>query len=251
MPVDIEAVATATTSCPSVERLSSGALSEIATYLPGRRVIGVRARDEELEVHVVGKWPVPLPLVADEVRAAVTPLSEGLPVGIYIDDIDVPPSVLGVEDPPPPELPPAMDAPAAPGQGLGHAGLPGENLTPGVAPGEIAPGEVLAPGDPVESVTVLPGDTSGVVAPGDPLLEDATLLEPTDGAIESPPGPPATGGPPGSLLPEGTSPKEGATDELVVEDEVAGDVIPGEPLTSRKKSRSRRQPKKGTPGDLG
>lgn len=100
MAVDADAIAAATQACPGVARLSSGRFSEVATYLPGRRVIGVRATEDELEVHVVAEWEASLPLVADGVRSVVSPLSGGLPVGVYVDDMDVPASMTSQEEEP-------------------------------------------------------------------------------------------------------------------------------------------------------
>jgi hypothetical protein len=104
--VDAERVAHAAEGVPTVARLSAGSLGvEVATYLPGRRVRGVRITDDHVEVHVVARWPAVLPEVADDVRAAVTPLAAGLPVEVRIDDLDVP----GLDEPTEPagELPPA------------------------------------------------------------------------------------------------------------------------------------------------
>ena len=55
-PVDPEAVASAALACPSVAGMSGGAIGEVASYLPGRRVTGVRVKDGEVEVHVVARW---------------------------------------------------------------------------------------------------------------------------------------------------------------------------------------------------
>jgi hypothetical protein len=85
--VDVDAVAAAASSCPSVVRLAGGVLGEVATYLPGRRVTGVRLRDGALEVHVVARWVPSLPAVGDEVRAAVRPLVGSLPITVFIDDV--------------------------------------------------------------------------------------------------------------------------------------------------------------------
>ncbi len=87
---DLDAVAAAVSACPPVAALAGGAYGEIATYLPGRRLLGVRLSGEELEVHVVARWGTPLPEVAHRVREAVAPLAGGRPVTVYIDDIEVP-----------------------------------------------------------------------------------------------------------------------------------------------------------------
>ncbi len=62
MDVDPEAVVAAALSCPDVARLSGGLVGEVATYLPGRQVTGVRFTDEEVEVHIVARWGPPLPV---------------------------------------------------------------------------------------------------------------------------------------------------------------------------------------------
>ncbi|HEX3623317.1 MAG TPA: hypothetical protein VHT97_13470 [Acidimicrobiales bacterium] len=87
---DLEAVAAAALGCPLIAGLTGGQFGEIATYLPGRRVQGVRQADGAVEVHVVARWGTPLPEVADLVRAAVAPYADGLPVAVFVDDIEVP-----------------------------------------------------------------------------------------------------------------------------------------------------------------
>lgn len=87
---DLDAVAGAAAGCPLVAGMSGGRFGEIATYLPGRRLVGVRLQGEELELHVVARWGTPLPEVADAVRRAVAPVAGGRPVTVYIEDIEVP-----------------------------------------------------------------------------------------------------------------------------------------------------------------
>ena len=88
--VDLEAVAAAALGSPLIADLSGGRFGEVATYLPGRRILGVREFDGTIEVHVVAKWGTPLPEVAEVVRAAVAPHAAGTPVAIFVDDIEVP-----------------------------------------------------------------------------------------------------------------------------------------------------------------
>jgi NADH dehydrogenase FAD-containing subunit len=105
-PVDAERVAHAVERVPTVARLSAGSTgAEVATYLPGRRVRGVRVAAGTVEVHVVARWPAVLPEVGDAVRSAATPLVGGRAVEVVIDDLEVP----GVDEPTEPvaELPPA------------------------------------------------------------------------------------------------------------------------------------------------
>lgn len=86
-----EDVARAVAACPDVARLSEGVVAEVASYLPGRRVPGVRVDDEGVDVHIVARWGRPLPDVGEAVAAAVTPLSGGRPVRVFVDDLDGPP----------------------------------------------------------------------------------------------------------------------------------------------------------------
>ena len=88
--IDVDAVAERVGSCPSVARLAGGAFGEVATYLPGRRVRGVRVADGQVEVHVVARWDRPVPEVAAEVRRAASPLAAGLPITVCVDDVDLP-----------------------------------------------------------------------------------------------------------------------------------------------------------------
>ena len=89
-PANLDAVAAAALGCPLIADLTGGRFGEVATYRPGRRILGVREVDGEIEVHVVAKWGTPLPEVAEVVRAAVTPSAGGLPVAVFVDDIEVP-----------------------------------------------------------------------------------------------------------------------------------------------------------------
>ncbi|HYX43780.1 MAG TPA: hypothetical protein VE760_01970 [Acidimicrobiales bacterium] len=93
--VDVDAVAAVVEALPAVRSLSGGRFGEVATYLPGRRVQGVRVRDEKVEVHVVAGPGVPLPVVGTTVRGAVLPLAGGRAVDVHVDDIDVPMSTGG------------------------------------------------------------------------------------------------------------------------------------------------------------
>lgn len=88
--VDPDAVSTAALSCPQVAGLSGGFAGEVATYLPGRSVAGVRLADDEVEIHIVARWGADLPEVADAVRRAVKAVSGGLRTSVYVEDIEVP-----------------------------------------------------------------------------------------------------------------------------------------------------------------
>ena len=85
--VDTEAIAACVTACPSVVELSGGPTGSVATYLPGRRVVGVRARGPSVAIHVVGRWEVPVPKLTDEVRSAIAGLVNGHAVEVVVEDL--------------------------------------------------------------------------------------------------------------------------------------------------------------------
>lgn len=84
---DADTVAAAVLGCRGVVGLSGGTFGEVATYLPGRRVAGVRYTPQGLEVHVVAAWGDPLPEIADRVRGLLRLLVVDLPVDVVVDDI--------------------------------------------------------------------------------------------------------------------------------------------------------------------
>lgn len=98
MSIDAHAVAEAAAGCRSVARLSPGSFGEVATYLPGRRIIGVRVTEDHVEVHIVARWGAPLPRVGEEVRTAVKPLARTMPVEVFIDDIEFPSNIKEAMD---------------------------------------------------------------------------------------------------------------------------------------------------------
>jgi hypothetical protein len=103
-PLEPDLVAAAVLACPAVLELHAGGLRQVATYLPGRRVTGVRTDAEVIQVSVVAAAGVPIPAVAAQVRAAVAPLAGDRPVDVHIADVAVP-AVAAPDGP--------VDAPAA------------------------------------------------------------------------------------------------------------------------------------------
>lgn len=79
-------VAAAAQSVPGVTGLHAGSFGSVATYLPGRRVNGIRLTDDVAEVHVTVAMGSQLLEVADSVRAAVEPLV-ATPVGVFVEDV--------------------------------------------------------------------------------------------------------------------------------------------------------------------
>ncbi|MGI8523440.1 MAG: hypothetical protein ACR2K3_09060 [Nocardioides sp.] len=68
--------------------LHAGAFGEVATYLPGRRVSGVRVTGALTEVHVVVDLGAPVLTTAEAIRAAVQPLVGGSEVHVFVEDVN-------------------------------------------------------------------------------------------------------------------------------------------------------------------
>jgi hypothetical protein len=81
-----ERVAAVVTAHPSVARLHGGLFGDVATYLPGRRLIGVRI-GETVELGVVLHLDRPIPDVVRSVRQQVSLLCGGAAVDIVVADV--------------------------------------------------------------------------------------------------------------------------------------------------------------------
>ena len=85
--VDPDAVTAAVLGCGGVDDLVAGPWGGVVTYLPGRRVAGVRVASDHLLVSVRGRWGVPVTELAREVRAALAPLVAPRRVDIVVADL--------------------------------------------------------------------------------------------------------------------------------------------------------------------
>lgn len=84
-----ELAAVAALEVPGVADLHGGAFGEVATYLPGRRVTGIRLGADTCAVHIVVEYPADLYAVAAAVRDRLGPLV-GVPVDVTIEDLRIP-----------------------------------------------------------------------------------------------------------------------------------------------------------------
>lgn len=92
-PEVVDVVVAAVLAVPGVHDLHAGVAGEVATYLPGRRVNGIRMREPGCSVHVALHWGAPVIGTTDAVRDAVRPYVSG-PVDITVEDI-LPPGSTG------------------------------------------------------------------------------------------------------------------------------------------------------------
>lgn len=82
-------VAAAVLAVPGVHDLHGGMLGEVATYLPGRRVNGIRLLDGVTQVHVVLEWAAPMSATVDAVRSAAAAIVPGT-VHLAVEDVAPP-----------------------------------------------------------------------------------------------------------------------------------------------------------------
>lgn len=92
-----ELVAAAVTAHPAVARLDGGVFGSVATYLPGRRLVGVRIGPdgEPVELGVVLHLDARIPDVVHALRREVSALCGGAAVDITVTDVAVPAAVVG------------------------------------------------------------------------------------------------------------------------------------------------------------
>lgn len=92
-PALAEAVAAAVLAHPGVVRLSGGPFGGVASYLPGRRLLGVRLPlhdTDPVEIAVVTRLGVALPALAAELGETVAAVL-GAPVSVDVTVTDVEP----------------------------------------------------------------------------------------------------------------------------------------------------------------
>src|SRR4051794_8724340 len=82
-----DAVAASVLQVPHVSDLGGGVAGEVATYLPGRSIRGVRITDDRVEIHIEVQPDRPVREIAADVRAAVRALAGARDVDVFVDDI--------------------------------------------------------------------------------------------------------------------------------------------------------------------
>ncbi len=169
----VDLLAAAVQACPSVAGLHGGRFGEVATYLPGRRVLGVRVTATAVDVHVTGWFPATTLQIATQIRAAVAPWAAGSAVDVTIEDMLVP----GEEQIPVPEAPSEVVTPERPTgtrEPVPHPPDPIEPPTADTAT-ETAAGV---------SVQVVAGEGTSqavfVEVPADPTAATVIRVDPTD-----------------------------------------------------------------------
>jgi uncharacterized alkaline shock family protein YloU len=80
-------IAAAVQAVPGVAGLHAGMFGEIGTYLPGRRVPGVRITDGAVAVHVTVMFDASVRDTAAAVRSSVAALLPGTAVDVTVEDV--------------------------------------------------------------------------------------------------------------------------------------------------------------------
>ncbi|MFP5078704.1 hypothetical protein ACLE20_15510 [Rhizobium sp. YIM 134829] len=82
-----ERLAAAVLAVPGVAALHPGMFGEVGTYLPGRRVAGIRVADHAVDVHIIVVFGVAVRDTAAAVRATVGRLHPGAEVNVTVEDV--------------------------------------------------------------------------------------------------------------------------------------------------------------------
>lgn len=86
-PADVDAIAAAALECAAVAGLHEGGDRAVATYLPGRRVVGVRVEDQRVLVSVVLASGSSVRMLESEMRSRVAPHVRGRQVDLHVADV--------------------------------------------------------------------------------------------------------------------------------------------------------------------
>jgi len=81
-----DAVAALVLAVPGVAGLHPGRFGEVATYLPGRRVTGIKLSEDRVEVHVVLEFDAPIRVVVQRIHAMVS-TATSVEVHVFVEDL--------------------------------------------------------------------------------------------------------------------------------------------------------------------
>lgn len=104
---DAESVAATVRALPGVAGLYTGGIAPLATYLPGKRVLGVRMDESSVQVSVVVEAGTSALSAAGQVRAALADAAAGRRIDVHVGDVRLPGDEEEGRDDAPAALPPA------------------------------------------------------------------------------------------------------------------------------------------------
>ncbi len=85
----VDDVAAAVLTVDGVIALHGGLFGENATYVPGRRVRGIRIGENATGIHLTATYGAAIPITAQQVRHAVAAVIPG-PVNVTVEDLAPP-----------------------------------------------------------------------------------------------------------------------------------------------------------------
>lgn len=85
------AAAGAALATEGVHSLGRGRYAEAATYEGSEKVSGVVVGPEDLEIHIVARYPLPRPIpeIAESIRERVAPEAGGRKTMVVVEDLEV------------------------------------------------------------------------------------------------------------------------------------------------------------------
>lgn len=83
--------AVAALATEGVHSLGRGRFVEAATYEGSQKVSGVVVGPEQLEIHIVARYPLPKPIpdIAESIRERVAPEAGGRKTLVVVEDVEV------------------------------------------------------------------------------------------------------------------------------------------------------------------
>ena len=96
--LDVDMLAAATLACPAVAGMHMGGTKFVATYFPGRRVVGVRVDDDRVVLSVVLARGASVPALEKQVRGALASLVGRRQIDVHIADVDADAGVKAASD---------------------------------------------------------------------------------------------------------------------------------------------------------
>jgi uncharacterized alkaline shock family protein YloU len=85
------AASVAALATEGVYSMGRGRFVEAATYEGSEKVSGVVVTPEDLEIHIVARYPLPSPIpeIAENIRERVAPEAGGRKTMVVVDDLEV------------------------------------------------------------------------------------------------------------------------------------------------------------------
>jgi hypothetical protein len=85
------AAAEAALATEGVHSMGRGRFVEAATYEGGEKVSGVVVKPEELEIHIVARYPLPKPIpeISRSIMERVAPQAGGRRTTVVVEDLEV------------------------------------------------------------------------------------------------------------------------------------------------------------------